>query len=190
MAATPYVALWVREALYGPHVSARFLTVAPELRGLNAPTVGSVLWWSLHALVAWSLTLAVLPLLGIALGYLVRRRHPLARRGIAKWSLYACVFPLVVLVVLAVCYGYGLASRWSFHVVTTLRVLYEFPPERPPVAVLAGFYAVWWAWGVSANRYLRERGMKVFYTSALLYVAVWLILTRIFFDPGALVHLL
>lgn len=156
----------------------------------NTPAA-RILLWSAQSFAAWLIALATFPALGSALGALVPGRHPAARRGIIKWSLYGCVLPPLA--------GVGLTTaRW-------VRVGWRLWPDYnnvsmllndvlshdyvPPLILFATSYGVWWAAGVAGNPYLRRRGLGVFLLNAVSFVVAYYLLAEVVF-PGPLVELL
>ena len=59
-------------------------------------------------------------------------------------------------------------------------------PEAPAPLAGAVLYAIWWARGVSVNPYLRRRGFGVFVVNTAAYIAAWIALAWLSFDPKAL----
>ena len=76
----------------------------------------------------------------------------------------------------------------SFPPSVTLRFLVPAPPIPPVFLVVV--YGFWWAAGVAANPYLRQRGATVFVRHLLLYFVVWFVLAKVLFNPGPLGFLL
>jgi hypothetical protein len=157
-----------------------------DATGSYGPTAARVALWAGQSLGAWLITLAALPLLGVALGYAVPGRHPAAKRGIAKWSLYLST--VLVGVFLAAYVFHFLDWLWFPRVVAGFGI--GWYPPRLPVGVLAVAYGVWWAIGVSVNPYFRVRGFGVFLVHAALFVLSWLVLTAVLFPAGAFGSLL
>lgn len=156
-----------------------------------------IVLWAAQSLCAWLVTGATLPLLGVALGAAVPGRHPAAKRGIAKWSLYSSALislPVVALSAVSSALegiwaldlsGISWAVNWGQAVPDVLNNI-----EPPPPLLGAVLYAIWWARGVSVNSYLRRRGFAVFAANAVAYVASWIALAWLLFDPKALARLL
>ena len=167
------------------HLSGAPTFQAPEIAQTQLPSTGRVIVWTLQSLIAWLIALALLPLLGMTLGAAVPGRHPVAKRGIVKWSLYAS---LIILPASVVWYAVRFASMpWRQSIFIVLAYGH---PSRPPLALLAGLYALWWARGVCVNPYLRKRGFKVLLVNWFMFMAAWLMLTWVLLNPGPLEDLL
>ncbi len=157
------------------------------------PSPGDLLIWIAQSFALWSLGAGLVPLLGAVLGFAVLGRHPAARRGIVKWSLYSFGGISVALGV-TILVGFVSMTLWILADIGVMKVslgswyrLLVYPAWLPPWTVVwATLYGCWWATGVAANPYVRRRGLAVFLANALLYVAVWLAFTRILFNPGVL----
>jgi hypothetical protein len=160
------------------------------------PSGGDLLAWSTQSLVMWLAALSSFPLVGIALAIAAPGRHPAARRAIVKWSLYGFAgvsvgLGLMILVSVVPTLVIALASTGAIRI--NLARWYGFLGSTLPLhwlTVWALLYGCWWAMGNAANPYLRRRGWAVFLAHALTYIAVWLILAKVLFDPGALQALL
>ena len=160
--------------------------VMPELTELWRPPAGRVLLWSLQSLITWSMAVASLPMLGMALGIVVPGRHPAARFGIVKWSLYTSI---VIILVLTAWYG-SVLSLVPWRPEPVYVTLQYISVPCPPLLLPAGLYSIWWARGVCVNPYLRVRGLKVFLVNWFVFMTMWLVLTKLLLAPGPLVDLL
>lgn len=168
------------------HLSDAALSQAPETAQTRLPSTGRVIVWTLQSLIAWLIALGLLPLLGMTLGAAVPGCHPVAKRGIVKWSLYAS---FIILPVLIAWYAARVAAMpWRQQ--GTLFVFVYGYLRRPPLALLAGLYALWWARGVCVNPYLHKRGFNVLLVNWFVFVAAWLMLTWVLLNPGPLEDLL
>ncbi len=158
--------------------------------GERAPQADAVVTWAVQSLSAWLIALGTLPLLGIGLGVIVPGRHPAAKRGVAKWSLYVTIVPMLLLVVGSVVWrSYMWHNSGAWTIWWQMLLVNPLPGGRA-VTVMAGIYGVWWAFGVAANPYLRRRGLDVFVVNSAVYCVVWLVLTGVLFNPGGLQWLL
>jgi hypothetical protein len=155
----------------------------------STPSAGRVAIWAGQTFAAWFIALAVLPLLGALLGTAMAWHHPAARRGIAKWGLYATAIQIPV------------GAVWFAVLLIGSRTLYPSLPtgfaarmvdaSLPNLfAVLAVAYGLWWARGVSGNLYVRPRGVKSFIGHVMLFGLAWTVLVRVVFPPGPLRGLL
>jgi hypothetical protein len=182
-----YYWAWARGTLSDP-VAASFRMTPP----LPQPA-GLVAIWAAQSLAAWCITAVAPPLLGVLLGIAIPGRHPLARRSIAKWSLYLSLIPLLVLGVCYLTQFYALMRAAGYSWTAMMGPLPWPPPWQPrvpPTILLAVPYGLWWAIGVSVNPYLRARGPRVFASHAALYLGAWAVLTNLLFPTGALRSLL
>jgi hypothetical protein len=161
-----------------------------------APSPSNIGIWAAQSLLAWIVALGSLPLLGAVLGIAVPGRHPAARRGIVKWSLYSfagvsVALGLLILTSLLTWVAWLLAETGVIHAnVGPWSRFVLRPVNLPWLAIWAVLYGVWWAKGVAGNPYLRRRGGTVFLAHALTYIVAWLVLTKLLFAPGALRGLL
>jgi hypothetical protein len=168
------------------HLSGAPSYQAPEIAQQQSPSTGRVTVWTLQSLTAWLIALGLLPLLGMTLGAAVPGRHPVAKRGIVKWSLYAS---FIILPVLVTWYAVGVAAMpWGQQ--STLFVFVSGYLRQPPLMLPAGLYALWWARGVCVNPYQRKRGFNVLLVNWFVFMAAWFILTRVLLNPGPLEDLL
>jgi hypothetical protein len=157
---------------------------------------GDLLGWSTQSLLIWVAALGSLPLVGVALAIAMPGRHPAARRAMAKWSLYSFAgvsvgLGLVILLSVVPTLVIVLASTGAIRI--NRARWYGFVGNSLPfhwLTVWALLYGCWWAMGSAANPYLRRRGWAVFLGHALTYIAVWLVLAKVLFDPGELQALL
>lgn len=157
--------------------------------GWGTPSAGRVAIWAGQTYTAWLVALVVLPLLGALLGIAMAWHHPVARRGIAKWSLYATAIHVPAAIVwYSLQFGVGRA-RSSAPLATLLA-----PPAESSVPSLLSFlavaYGLWWAMGASANPYVRHRGFEAFVPHAAIFAGTWIGVTRVLFPPGQLEELL
>lgn len=156
----------------------------PELAELHRPPGGRVLLWWSQSFCAWLVAIGLLPMLGIGLGMGVPGRHPAARRAITKWSLYAT--SIIAIVAALTCVWAARRFAWGGFPLVVRSA--ELP--KALITVLAVLYGMYWARGLSANPYLRRRGVRVFLLNWLAFVAVWFVLTSLLFAPGPLKELL
>ncbi|MBP7748175.1 MAG: hypothetical protein KA383_18840 [Phycisphaerae bacterium] len=156
----------------------------------NTPAA-RILLWSAQSFTAWLIALATFPALGSTLGALVPGRHPAARRGIIKWSLYGSVLvPVVGLLGTAVHWSRFVWNEWPISGPTWVfacQALTSAPAV--PLAVLAITYALWWAAGVAVNPYLLQRGRAAFMLNAVVFLVACYLLGRVAF-PHTMVELL
>jgi hypothetical protein len=155
----------------------------------QAPTFVTLLGWACQSLATWLIAIGALPLLAVCLSAAAPVQHPAARRGMIKWSLYSTA---VVVLVLAACYAH---SIWTWLLFEWLGPrpgnMWLFYGPRPlPTVFFASVYGLWWAAGVSANPYLRRRGLRVFVLCFAVFILSWLALTAFVLPPGALAELL
>ena len=150
--------------------------------------MGVAALWTLHSVLAWLVVLGTLPALGAVLGAALPGRHPVAKRSIAKWSLYASHVIVVAVVICFVAGPLGSILRWA-SVPAPATCLLWFPTQ-PPLLLLAVPYGLWWASGVAVNPYLGTRGWKVFLVHSAAFLGAWLLLTRVVFAAGPLESLL
>lgn len=155
---------------------------ATEIAQQQSSSTGRVIVWTLQSLIAWLIGLGLLPLLGMTLGATVPGRHPAAKRGIVKWSLYAS---FIILPVLITWYAARVAAMPWRQQGTPVVFVYGYLC-RPSLTLLAGLYALWWARGVCVNPYLRKRGFKVLLVNWFIFMAAWLMLTWVLLNPGPL----
>jgi hypothetical protein len=159
-------------------------------RSGQIPTGRALLICSLQSLLAWLVALAVIPLIAVCLSVAVPARHPAATRSMIKWSLYCTV---VAALGFAACCAHTV-GRWLLleWFVPGLRgnMWLLYTPVFPPIVLMALTYGLWWAIGVSANPYLRRRGLAAFAAYFALYVLAWLALASLLFPPGAIRELL
>lgn len=148
--------------------------------------------WALQSLAAWGTVLAAMPALGMALSICVPRQHPAARRTLLKWCLYVSAAP-AMLVFFRVAFVF---TYWSVLLIRqggqwgATFIDQSHTVAIPSPLFLAAVYGVCWAGGVAAQPYSRRRGWWVFGFGAGLYVACWLLLTRVLFSGGPLETLL
>jgi len=152
-------------------------------------TVRLLRWYGLNVS-AWIVALALIPALGALLSVGIPFRHRATRYGGVKLSLYlTAVIPVI------------LAIGWLYHLpihplLTQLAVLgdIQLPSSLPSpltkVSLSAACFAVWWAIGVSGNPFNRRRGWRPIIVNLGLFVAAWLLITRILFPAGQLGELL
>ena len=147
----------------------------------------SSLLWALHSWCAWAAVFASLPLVGCGLAFLLPGQHPVARRGIAKWSLYACV------VVAPVCVGFQLLAFYAMRTLPMIGgpmsvvTLFSLNPDMTmPIAMTVAAYAVLWAWGASANPYLRGRRVGTWIPLAIGFAVAWMLMAFWLFPFGLL----
>ncbi len=160
------------------------------------PSTGDLLVWTTESMAMWMVALGSLPLLGAALGIAMPGHHPAARRAIVKWSLYSFGGVSLGLGIMIVV---GLLT-WSIWLMSQLGIIrpglgswagfLAGRPEPPWLVVWAALYGFWWAVGAAGNPYLRRRGATVFLAHALTYIAAWLLLAKLLFNPGGLRELL
>jgi hypothetical protein len=161
---------------------------------LDAP-MGRVIIWLIQSLLAWTIAFAAPPVLGVLLSLGCPRKHRVWKRLAAKWSLYAGVGMLLGA---GLWYAFATLHRpsypdcgWSFPG--------RGPALDPPLILLSGCYAIWWALGLSGIRYDRRLlplrnvavgGLVNFLAFYLLFMLAWLLLTHAAFPLGGLEHLL
>jgi hypothetical protein len=161
-----------------------------ERPGKRAPPADAVAAWAVQSLSAWVIALGTLPLLGVGLGMVLPGRHPAAKRGVAKWSLYVTIVPLLLLLIGSLVWRlYVWRSSGPWFIWWQMLLTNPLPAGQAPIA-MAGLYGIWWACGVAANPYLRRRGLDVFVVNAAAYCVAWRVLTGVLFNPGGLEWLL
>lgn len=142
----------------------------------------TVLLWAAQSFTCWLIALTALPILGALLGAAVPNRQPAARRGIAKWSLYA-----TCLLGPAICLS-SLLTYWQ--VISIMGTGFGpvgaagWPPafaKHPQIGTVAMLYAAWWAAGVAANPYLARRGLLVWLVNFWIFLGIWLLLRFLVF---------
>jgi hypothetical protein len=151
----------------------------------------TVLLWAAQSFACWLIALSTLPVLGALLGAAVPNRQPAARRGIAKWSLYA-----TCLLVPAICLS-NLFATWLGTPTTRTTFVpmgvavwpFSFV-QHPQISTVAMLYAAWWAAGVAANPFLARRGLSVWLVNFWIFLGVWLLLAFVLFAPSGLESLL
>lgn len=176
--------------LYFTKVITDPLTGAPDYHE-SGPAAGVVSVWAAQSAIAWLFVTGGMPLLGIALGVAIPGRHPAAKRGIAKWSLFASLIPLFVFLA-----SYGISvTRDSWLIAGSgipwwNALFWDRSAAQKVLVWMPPLYAVWWALGVSANPYLPRRSLGVFAVHAALYIGVWVVLTTVCFNAEGLGDLL
>jgi hypothetical protein len=155
----------------------------------GTPSAGRMAIWAAQTYAAWLIALVVLPLLGALLGMAMAWHRPAARRGIAKWSLYATAIQIPVGAVWFAVLLIGSRTRYpSLPTGFAARMVDASLPNL--FAVLAVAYGLWWARGVSSNPYVRHRGFKSFILHGVVFAVAWALVTRALFPPGPLRGLL
>lgn len=160
-----------------------FYEMLPE----DAPSPGRMLLWAAQTFGAWFAVGASWAILGILASVAVPGRHPVARAGTVKWSLYATALPcwtlpmvIAAASVIEYCrYGTGTGASW----------LQRLGLPAVPTLGAALLYGLWWARGCAVHPYLKRRGTQVWLLHVALYAGAWLV-ARILFVPGKLEYLL
>ncbi len=142
-----------------------------------------VVVWALQSFAAWVVLLGALIALAWFVGWLLPCLHQAASGGAIKWSLY-CVPGCLLL--FAVWYTYYTKNP---PMLTGL-IRGRLPPPVIPADLLAAFYVFWWVAGALHNPYARLRGIRSLLLGGVLYMACWLLLTRLLFPVGPLGRLL
>ncbi len=158
----------------------------PHRATLGDIPLGQVLVWLSQSAVVWAFVFSVPVIVGIVLALCIPTRHRAAKFGGLKWSLYLTA---LFLPIIAVWYGYYNCNPPLVYV--TGPVEFSSPGAAPdlPIGLLGAGYGLWWATGIAANPYNRERGIRPFLKLCVLYGAAWTLVTQILFPLG-MMHVL
>ena len=164
-----------------PHPADSHYIVASPIRLLR--------WFTL-SVSAWIVALTLIPALGALLSVGIPFRHRATRYGGVKLSLYLTA---VVPVILAIGWLYHLSIHpllMQLAIPGDVKLPSTLPSPLTKVSLSAACFAVWWAIGVSGNPFNRRRGWRPIVVNLGLFVAAWLLITRILFSVGRLGELL
>ncbi|NOX58998.1 MAG: hypothetical protein GXP29_09100 [Planctomycetes bacterium] len=152
----------------------------------SPPPVDRLLVWAGQSFAAWSVFLLMIVAIACTISMCVPGRHRAAKLGGVKWSLYlTALFP------------YTLLCWYGFHFVFRSRAPVSFPGfpftdwyQSFPLWLVVGPFGVWWAIGMAANQFDRDRGCASILAHGLAFFGSWLLIRDFLFAPGALDALL
>jgi len=143
--------------------------------------------WLLQSAVVWAFVFSVPVVVGALLAICIPRRHRASKLGGLKWTLYlTALFPFLI----GAWYGYCYSNPPIVYASFPVEFSYSGPPRALSVALLGVAYGLWWATGIAANPYNRERGIFQVLRLAVAYTVAWVIVTKVLFPLGVMNALL